>query len=103
MKTLIFSTLILLFVGCSVTRKYDISGFTTEGNTVYYNSQPMAKLKGVEFALDNNKMVRELSFELLNGDNNDKIHNLISYLHSRYNEYEIEVEIPSEEFNPMKE
>jgi len=57
----------------------------------------MAELKGVEFALDNNKFVKELTFELLHGEDNDKVRNLIAFLHNHFKEYEIEVEIPMDQ------
>jgi hypothetical protein len=39
-----------------------------------------------------------MSFTLLHGDDNDKIHNLIAFLHNHYKEYEIEIEIPMDSF-----
>lgn len=99
MKTF-FSALLLglIISSCSVTRNIDTTGFTISGNIVSYNNKPMVELKGIEFALDNKKFVKELSFNLIHGDDNDKIHNLIAFLHLHYKNYEIEVEIPIEQF-----
>ena len=96
----LISTVFLL--SCSTLRNYNTDGFTTEDFTVYLNGKPMATLRGVEFAWDDKKLVKELTFELLEGDNNDKIVNLIAYLHDHYKEYEIEVEIPIEKYQELK-
>jgi hypothetical protein len=98
MKKLLSIVLTLALTACSVFRNFDTTGYTTEGNTVLYNGVPMAELVGVEFAYDDKKLVKELTFTLLDGDYNDKIVNLLAYLNDRYQEYEIEVEIPIEKF-----
>lgn len=102
MKKALFVGLILFLSSCSVFRNFDTTGYTTEGNTVLYNGVPMAKLVGVEFAYDDKKLVKELTFTLLDGDYNDKIVNLLAYLNDRYAEYEIEVEIPIEKYKDLK-
>ena len=102
MKKLLFIALAIALTSCSVFRNFDTTGYTTEGNTVFYNGVPMAKLVGVEFAYDDKKLVKELTFTLLEGDFNDKIVNLLAYLNDRYAEYEIEVEIPIEKYKDLK-
>jgi hypothetical protein len=102
MKKLLFIALTIALTSCSVFRNFDTTGYTTEGNTVFYNGVPMAKLVGVEFAYDDKKLVKELTFTLLEGDYNDKIVNLLAYLNDRYAEYEIEVEIPIEKYKELK-
>jgi hypothetical protein len=102
MKKALFVGLVLFLCSCSVFRNFDTTGYSTEGNTVLYNGVPMAKLVGVEFAYDDKKLVKELTFTLLDGDYNDKIVNLLAYLNDRYAEYEIEVEIPIEKYKDLK-
>lgn len=102
MKKLLFILITVALTSCSVFRDFDTTGYTTEGNTVLYNGVPMAKLVGVEFAYDDKKLVKELTFTLLDGDYNDKIVNLLAYLNDRYAEYEIEVEIPIEKYKELK-
>jgi hypothetical protein len=102
MKKLLFIALSIALTSCSVFRNFDTTGYTTEGNTVLYNGVPMAKLVGVEFAYDDKKLVKELTFTLLDGDYNDKIVNLLAYLNGRYAEYEIEIEIPIEKYKELK-
>ncbi|MEY4604208.1 MAG: hypothetical protein RIT43_1500 [Bacteroidota bacterium] len=90
-----------LFTACSVTRNISTEGFSIEGNIVSYKSVPMAELKGIEFALDNGKFVREMTFKLMPGSNNSVINNLIVFLHEKHPDYEIEVEIDVENFKDL--
>ena len=63
---------------------------------------PMAELEGLEFAYDNRKLVKELTFKVLETADNNKINNLIAFLHEKNPEYEIEVEIPFEHIEKYK-
>lgn len=104
MKKLIFVSALLMIsmTSCNVLKKYDTAGFTIQGNVVSYDNKPMAELVGLEFALDNKKLVKELTFRVLETSNNDKINNLIAFLHAKHPEYEIEVEIPFEHIDNFK-
>jgi hypothetical protein len=103
-KSILFSVfaVILVLTSCNVLKNYSTEGFTNENNIIYYNGVAMAKLSGIEFALDDNKFVKEMTFELIDGSNNDKIHNLIAYLHSVHKSYEIEIEIPFDKMEGLK-
>lgn len=92
----------VLVASCSVTRNISTEGFTVEGNIVSYQGVQMAELVGVEFALDNGKFVRELTFKLKEGSNNSVINNLIVFLHKKHPDYEIEVEIDVERYGDLK-
>lgn len=87
---------IIVLSSCSVLKQYSIEGFTIEKNTVYYNGAAMAELSAIEYALDDGKLVKELTFNLLHGKDNDKINNLIAFLNTRYEGYEFEINIPME-------
>jgi hypothetical protein len=102
MKKLFFLFTVVALTSCKVLKEYDTTGFTISGNTVSYNNVPMAKLEGLEFAYDNRKLVKELTFKVLETADNTKINNLIAFLHSKHPEYEIEVEIPFEELEKYK-
>lgn len=104
MKKFIFISALVLFAttSCNVLKEYDTTGFTIDGNTVSYDNAPMAELVGLEFALDNKKLVKELTFRVLETSHNDKINNLIAYLHAKHPEYEIEIEIPFEHIEVYK-
>jgi hypothetical protein len=78
---------------CSALRNLDTTGFTIIDNTVYYNNVPTAQLEGVELSLDNNKLVREMTFSLMEGSDMGIVTNMIAYLHEKHPDYEIEVEV----------
>ena len=62
----------------------------------------MAQLEGVELALDNNKMVREMTFSLMDNADMSKVANMIAFLHDKHPDYEIEVEIDVEKVKELK-
>jgi hypothetical protein len=47
-------------------------------------------MEGVEFALDDRAFVREMTYVLLIGSHSDNINHLITLLHQRHPDYEIE-------------
>lgn len=79
-----------------------MTGFTIAGNVVSYQGTPMAQLEGVELALDNNKMVREMTFSLMDNADMSKVANMIAFLHEKHPDYEIEVEIDIEKVKELK-
>lgn len=99
MKILFYTLAALVTLGfysCDVLKNYSTDGFSISGNIVSYNNAPMAELSGIEFAYDDKKFVRELTFKITDGTHMDKIHNMIAFLHSKHPDYEIEVELPAE-------
>ena len=102
MKKIIFLFTLVTLASCYVLKEFDTTGFTIDGNTVSYNNIPMAELEGLEFAYDNRKLVKELTFKVLETANNNKINNLIAFLHAKHPDYEIEVEIPFEDLEKYK-
>ncbi len=93
MKKLFFLSLVFFICSCSAVRNIDTSGFSIEGNTVLLNGSPTAQLEGVEYALDNRKLVKELTFSLMENADMSKITNMIAFLHKKHPDYEIEVEV----------
>ncbi len=93
MRVLFFFVLLAVISSCSVLKSYDTNGFTITDNTVYYNNVPTAKLEGVELSLDNNKLVREMTFSLMEGADMGMVTNMIAFLHEKHPDYEIEVEV----------
>lgn len=93
MKKFFTLSLILTLLSCSTIKNIDTSGFSTEGNTVLLNGVPTAQLEGVEYALDNGKLVKELTFSLTDKADMSKITNMIAFLHKKHPDYEIEVEV----------
>ena len=102
MKKLLYVAVFALLASCSIMKKYPTEGFSIEGNIVSYKNTPMAELIGLEFALDDNKFVRELTFKVLPGSDNSVINNLIVFLHEKHLDYEIEVNIEIEQYGEVK-
>lgn len=102
MKKLLYVAVFALLASCSIMKKYPTEGFSIEGNIVSYKNTPMAELIGLEFALDDNKFVRELTFKVLPGSDNSVINNLIVFLHEKHPDYEIEVNIELEQYGEVK-
>jgi hypothetical protein len=102
MKKLLYVAVFALLASCSIMKKYPTNGFSIEGNIVSYKNTPMAELIGLEFALDDNKFVRELTFKVLPGSDNSVINNLIVFLHEKHPDYEIEVNIEIENYGEVK-
>jgi hypothetical protein len=102
MKKLLYVAVFALLASCSIMKKYPTDGFSIEGNIVSYKNTPMAELIGLEFALDDNKFVRELTFKVLPGSDPRVINNLIVFLHEKHPDYEIEVNIEIENYGEVK-
>jgi hypothetical protein len=102
MKLFLFLFTIGLFFSCSVTRNFDTTGFSVNGNTVLFNGKAMAELEGVEFALDDNKLVKEMTFSLLEEADMSVVTNMIAFLHKKHPDYEIEVQINIEKVKELK-
>lgn len=102
MKTLFTIAGLFLLFSCNVLKEYSTEGFTIQGNVVSYIGVPMAELTAVEIGLDDKKIVKEMSFTLLHGSNNEKINNLLAFLHNKHPAYEIELNIPFEHQETLK-
>lgn len=101
MKYLFLIAVSAITFSCSVTRNYNTEGFHIEGNYVYFKEEPMCELVGIEYALDDHKLVKELTFKVVDSDYNNKITELIAFLHEKHPNYEIEIEIPVEHMDPI--
>lgn len=89
--------LILIIASCSVIPKsiqnYDISGFSHDGNTFYYQQKPIAVVQAITFSLDGKKLVREINLKVLNPQEMSKIPHLIRYVYDSHKTVEVEVEV----------
>ena len=89
------AVLVLGFLfSCQTFKNIDVSGFESKGNTIFYQNDTMAVLSNVEYALDNRKLVRELTFKLKNQAHADRVKNLIYFIHSQHKDWEIEIDMP---------
>lgn len=89
--------ILFLFCSCSVIphslQRYDVDGFSHDGNTVFYKEKPIAVIQAITFSLDGLKLVREINLKVLNPQEQSKIPNLIRYIYNSHNTSEVEVEI----------
>jgi len=66
---------IFRFIFCSILNDYHIEGFTIKRNILIHKEVPMAELIRIEFALNDNKFIRELTYTLLLGSDNSLVNN----------------------------
>lgn len=89
--------LLLLLTSCSALpislKKYDVEGFSHDGNTFYYHNKPIAKIQAITFSLDGSKLVREINLKVIDPQEMNKIPNLIKYIYNSHKTSEVEVEL----------
>ncbi len=96
MKSLII--LSTLLTGCSVVKNINTSGFHSKENVIFYEADTVATLNAVEYSIDNNKYVKEMTFKLVNMNHADKVQNLLYFIHERHPDWEIEIDYPISNF-----
>jgi hypothetical protein len=79
---------------CSPFRHVNVTGFVSKQNVIFFQNDTMAVLSNVEYALDNNKLIRELTFKLKNQKHADRVKDLIYFIHSQHKNWEIEIDMP---------
>lgn len=93
-KILLLFFIPTLLLSCLPLKRFDTTGFTSSGITVYYNGEEMAKLSNIEYSLDDGELVREMTFKLKNQHHSDKVKNLLAYIHAKHKNWEIEIDLP---------
>jgi hypothetical protein len=73
--------------------KIDTNGFTYQGTDVYFEGTLIAVLKSNEIGHDNNKIVREITYEIVEIKHQDKALSLVKFLHDLQPEYDVQVEV----------
>jgi len=95
MKKLILLYLLSLgLFSCNVLKNVDVEGFTSNDNTIFFKGEKMAVLSNIEYSLDNKKLVKEMTFKLVNQDHGDKVKNLIAYINKKHPGWEVEIDFP---------
>ena len=84
----------LTLAACNTLRDLDTEGFTSTQNIIYYKGEKVAELSNIEYSLDNKKIVKELTFKLVNQNHGDKVRNLIYYISQKHPGWEIEIDLP---------
>jgi hypothetical protein len=95
MKKLLLSILVGIMMSCSpsVLKNVSIEGITFIGTDIYYNNVMIAKLASIEYAWDNKKLVREMTYTIIDEEYNHLAINIIKFCLERAPEFEVEVEI----------
>ncbi len=95
MRNILCSCLIAFYViACSPFKNVNITGFESKHNVIFFQNDTMATLSNVEYSLDNNKLVRELTFKLKNQKHADRVKDLIYFIHTQHKNWEIEIDMP---------
>ena len=93
-KVILLCLLSLGLFSCNVLKNVDVEGFTSSDNTIFYKGEKMAVLSNIEYSLDNKKLVKEMTFKLVNQNHGDKVKNLIAYINQKHPDWEIEIDFP---------
>lgn len=84
---------LLAITSCSELRHVSSEGLTYENGNIYYKSNVIAKLSGVEVAYDNRKLVTEATFKLTSSEYNHFAYGIIKLVTNKNPKWEVEVEI----------
>ncbi len=101
-KQIIIASILFVLTGCGVgyrifsSKKERLNDFLVVHNTVYYKNKPFAELQAMTWSLDNNELVREMNFKLLEKEDLNIIGDMIDYLSERHKGDEIEIEFEVE-------
>jgi hypothetical protein len=101
-KQIIFASLVLVLTSCGVgyrifsPKNERLNDFSVVHNTVYYKNKPFAELQAMTWSLDNDELVREMNFKLLEKEDLNIIGDMIDYLSERHKGDEIEIEFEVE-------
>lgn len=68
-------------------------GLTYEGTNVYYKGELAAVLKATEIGYDDGKVVREMTYEIVDEKFNPYGLSILKLLHDKQPNYDIEVEV----------
>jgi len=98
-KLLLVSTLL---VGCTSIKKIDTTGFHSVDNTVFYEKDTVAVLSAIEYSIDNDRYVKEMTFKLVNMNHADKVQNFLYFVHKKHKDWEIELDYPIKDFKIYK-
>lgn len=91
--------LLILFIGLlmscspSVMKNVSTDGITFIGTDIYYNQVMIARLTSIEYAWDNKKLVREMTYTIIDENYNHLAVNIIKFSLTKNPEWEVEVEI----------
>jgi hypothetical protein len=91
-----------LLIGCTSIKKIDTTGFHSVDNTVFYEKDTVAVLSAIEYSIDNDRYVKEMTFKLVNMNHADKVQNFLYFVHKKHKDWEIELDYPIKDFKIYK-
>ena len=92
-----------LLVGCTAIKKVDTTGFHSVDNTILYEKDTVATLAAIEYSIDNDKYVKEMTFKMVNMNHADKVKNFLYFVHKQHRGWEIELDYPIQNFKVTKD
>jgi hypothetical protein len=81
-------------ISCDPLRKVSTDGYHFEKEYVMYHSDTVAKLSNIEYSLDNNKLVKEATFKLVDMSYGEKGKSIIAFIHKKHKDWEVELDYP---------
>jgi hypothetical protein len=97
MKNIILP-IVFFLTSCASIKKMDTTGFSTTNNSIIYEKDTVAVLSAIEYSIDGDKFVKEMTFKLVNMNHADKVKNLLYFIHARHKDWEIEIDYPVTNF-----
>lgn len=95
MKKILLTFLMSIIISCSpsVLKNVSVEGLSYIGTDIYYNNVMIAKLESIEYAYDNDKLVREITYTIVDEEYNHLAVNIIKFCLDRNTGWEVEVQI----------
>lgn len=95
MKKLLLAAILSITMSCapSVLKRASTDGMSFTGTDIYYNGVKIAELSSLEYAYDHRRLVREMTYVIVDEDYNHLAINIIKFCLEKTPEWEVEVEI----------
>ena len=96
MKKLFILPLIALLSSCASTdplKRVTIEGLSYHGTAIYYKGELCAVMGALEMAYDDGKIVREVTYIVVDPKFNEQAINVLKYIRQRKPSWEVEVEL----------
>ena len=93
MKRLLLVFLILFTFSCNPLLNVSTQGLSYDGTDVYFNGELCDKFSAIELAYDNKKIVREVTFLIVNPKFNDQALPILKLVALKNPNIEVEVQL----------
>lgn len=92
----LFVLLVLILSSCNPLKDISTDGLTYDGTNVFYKGELCATYSAIEIALDNNKVVREVTYLITEPRFNAQALSVIKLISQKNPNLEVEVELKEE-------